>query len=482
MVVNSITFWLFFSIVTIPYYYLLKKESYQNLWLLASSWFFYGWVDWKMIPLLIIVTISFYGIGILIKKNNHVAPKKASRLTTLGVLLGLGVLFYFKYFNFFVNEFAALFRSFGLQINDRDFHIIMPIGVSFFTFKLISYLIEIHRENIDPTNDFVKFATYVSFFPTILSGPIDRPGTFIPQLNVKRTIQTAQLSEGFKRILWGMFLKMCVADIIAPWTDAVLNSYIHHNTTSILIASFLYLIQLYTDFCGFSEMAIGVSLILGLKVTENFHRPFFAKNAAEYWRRWHMSLTTWITDYVFMTLNVAMRDWGKWGLYLATLINLVVIGVWHGANWTFFWFGFYHGIILILVMMVEKKRKKFEKKHTLSKNELYIWLRRGLTIVIFTFGSVLFRAQSIGDFLGTLSQLGTGFGLPYEEELPAIILFAMPSFLLVFFREWVAEYKRDIHFFHSKNVLVRIASIAMMIALIIYIGQLDGNSFIYFQF
>ena len=467
--------------VLLPYF-LMRKKELQNVWLVLASWFFYGWVDLKMVPLLVVVTLVFYGLGAAIGKSNHTNPRQASWLTTLGVVLGLGVLFYFKYFNFFVNEMAALLRSFGMQVNDCDFNIIMPIGVSFFTFKLMSYVIEIHRENIAPTKSIVSFAAYIAFFPTILSGPIDRPNIFIPQLEKTRRVSAADLSEGLKRILWGMFLKMCIADVIAPWTDAVFYNYSLHNATTIVVASILYLLQLYTDFCGFSEMAIGVGRMMGLQVTENFCRPFFAKNVAEYWRRWHMSLTTWITDYVFMTLNVSFRDWGKIGLYLATLINLILIGVWHGANWTYFWFGAYHGLLLILVTMADKRRKKLEKKYNLKTNEPYIWSRRLLTFFLFVFGSVLFRAVSMNDFLGTVAQLGSGFGPLFNEEFSSIVIYALPSVAVMFFREWVAEYKRDIHFFHSPNVYVRVVSIAIMISTIIYIGQLEGNSFIYFQF
>lgn len=483
MVVNSINFWLFFAVVLIPYFVFLRKNGgRQNLWLLLASYFFYGWADWKMIPLLVMVTIVFYWLGLNIKKNNKDNPKLASRLTTLGVVLGIGVLVYFKYLGFMVQEFAHLFESFGLKTNLSTFNIIMPIGISFFTFKLISYVIEIHREKIEPTNNLILFSTYIAFFPTILSGPIDKPNTFLPQLEKARDFKTSNVSEGLKRVLWGMFLKMCIADRISPWTDAIFNNYSHHNATSILVASLFYLIQMYADFCGYSDMAIGTAKIMGLDVIENFNRPFFAQNVAEYWRRWHISLTKWITDYVFMTLNVAWMEWKQWGLYLATVVNLVVIGVWHGANWTYALFGLYHGLLLVLTMMVEKKRKNFEKKHELKNNEWYKWSRRGLTFLCFTIGAVLFRSTSVSDFFGTVAQLGSGFGAMFTGGFFAILTFALPAIVVMFFREWIAEYKRDIHFFHSKHVWVRVVSIALMISYIIYGGELDGNTFIYFQF
>ena len=482
MVVNSINFWIFFAIVLVPYFLFFRKKGGQNLWLLAASYFFYGWADWKILPLLVAVTGVFYALGLAIERNNHLHPRRASRLTTLGIVLGLGILFYFKYFGFFVTEMAALFTAFGLPHSIRTLHIVMPIGISFFTFKLMGYVIEVHRESIRPTRDIAAFGTFVAFFPTILSGPIDRAGTFLPQLEERRRFSENDFTEGLKRVLWGMFLKMCIADVIAPWTDAVFGNYAHHNATTIIVAAVLYLIQLYTDFCGFSEMAIGVARMMGLRVAENFNRPFMAKNVAEYWRRWHMSLTTWITDYVFMTLNVSLRNWGKWGLYAATLVNLVVIGVWHGANWTYFWFGVYHGLLLVATTALDKRRKKFEKTHRLKDNELYAWSRRLLTFSFFTLGSVLFRAASVTDFIGTLARLPQGFGPLYAEEFSSIVLYAIPAIGLLFLREWAAEYRREIHFLHSRHTWVRLISIALMISYILYAGQLEGHSFIYFQF
>ena len=482
MVVNSINFWIFFAAVLIPYFLCARYKKAQNVWLLLASYFFYGWADWHILPLLLVITAVFYGLGLAIGHCNESHPRRASQLTMLGVLLGLGVLFWFKYLGFFVQEMAALFSSFGLPNSLRTLQIVMPIGISFFTFKLMGYVIEVHRQVTAPTRDPIQFALFIAFFPTILSGPIDRAATFLPQLDAPRSFRANDFSEGMKRVLWGMFLKMCIADVIAPWTSAVFSNYAHHNATTILVASPLYLIQLYADFCGFSEMAIGVARIMGLRVAENFNRPFFAKNVAEYWRRWHMSLTTWITDYVFMPLNVAFRNWGQWGLYAATLINLVAIGVWHGANWTYFWFGVYHGVLLCVVTGLDKRRKRFEKKHHLKDNEPYIWCRRLLTFLAFTLGSVLFQSASMSAFLGTLGRLTQGFGPLYTEEFSSIVLYALPATFLMLLHEWVAEYKRDIHFIHSSREWVRIVSIALLVAYILYAGQLEGNSFIYFQF
>lgn len=481
MVVNSINFWLFFVIVLVAYYGLFRKSArWQNITLLVASYVFYGMVDWKMSLLLLAATAVFFGLGIAIDKKNTDNPKRASQLTTLGVCLGVGLLVYFKYLNFFMDEFSHLLGSFGLNTNWNTFNIIMPLGISFFTFKLIGYVIEVHRENMKPTKDPVAFGTFIAYFPTIMSGPIDNPTKFIPQLDNARTVDYDTLAEASKRILWGMFLKMCIADQLSGYTSAVLGNYEHHNATSILLASFLYSFQLYTDFCGYSDMAIGVSQIMGIKVAENFNRPFFAQNMAEWWRRWHMSLTTWITNYVYMPLNITFRNWGMYGIYAAAILNLIIIGMWHGANYTFALFGLYHGIIIAIVTYLEKPRKKFEKKHNLKKNPWWKFSRMMLTFVLWTIGQVMFQAKSVGDFFGTIRALGNGFGIP--EDFGAGHFSAIVFFMMVLLKEYKDEEKYKISLLHSNYKYVYITIAVILLLLIIYFGNDSTNSFIYYNF
>lgn len=470
MLVNSIIFWFFFLIVLIPYFSILKISSrWQNLWILAASYFFYGYADWRMVGLLFFSTLVFYCLPMM--KN-----KKLSMI--IGVFVGVGMLVYFKYMNFFVEQFASLFNSLGIHTNYSSFNIIMPIGISFFTFRLMSYVIEIQRENIEPEKDFVSFATYVAFFPTIMSGPIDRPNTFLPQLEKPRSFVVDDCAEGCKRVLWGLFLKFCIADQLSPYTDSVLNNYYHHNATSIVLACVLYSFQLYADFCGYSEMAIGTARMMGIKVTENFLRPFFAQNIAEFWRRWHMSLTTWITDYVFMPLNISFRNWGKWGIYLATLLNLVIIGAWHGANWTFLLFGFFHGMMLVVVTANDKKRKKLEKKYGLKKKAIYKYSRMVLTFVLCTIGFLLFRSDSITQFFSVLGRLNSGFGMFFMSWALTAVL----PICILLFKEYKDENKLNIHFLHSQKLWVQVVSFALLVVFVIYTGALNGGQFIYFQF
>jgi len=481
MLVNSIPFWLFFPIVVIPYYWLLRKSAKaQNIWLLLASYFFYGYAEIKMIPIILIATIVFYFLGIQIQKDNKNNPKRASLFTTIGVLCGVGILVYFKYLNFFIEEFSTLCESLGLHTNINTFKVIMPLGVSYFTFKLMSYVIEVHREKMDASRDPIAFATFVAFFPTIMAGPIDRPNEFIPQLQVKRSFSYDNLAEGFRRILIGMFMKMCIADQLNGYVDAVYNNYSHHNATSIIVASIFYFFQAYTDFCGYSHMAVGVGQILGIKIRENFNHPLCAQNIVDLWRKWHMSLTSWITDYIFIPLNVKFRDSGKCGLYLATFINMIIVGAWHGANWTFVVFGIYHGFLMCFASMLEKPRKRLEKKCNLKNKIYWAYPRILFTWVLFIIGTMVFRSNTVTDYMEMISHsINAGFGPLFRESLP---LMACVSMLLLLFAEFYKEKGFNIHFLHSNKQYIRILAFTFLALYILFFGSLSGSTFIYYQF
>lgn len=482
MTINSLAFLLFFLPVFVLYFSVCRKHAnWQNVLLLIASYFFYAYANWKAVPILLVSTIVTYYLGVGIQRAREDNPRKASLLTNLGVWLGILLLLYFKYLNFFISSFEDLFTAMGFHVSHHTFKIILPVGISFFTFKLISYLVEIHRRKMDAERDFIRFATYVAFFPTILSGPIDRPKAFLKQLATAHQMNWADIAEGSKRVLWGMFKKMCVADVICGYTDAVFNNYAHHNATSLTIAAVLYSFQLYADFSGYSDMAIGVGRILGIKSLENFRVPFFAVNITEYWKRWHMTLTSWLTDYVFTPLNLKFRNLGMWGLNLAVMINLLAIGAWHGANWTFILFGFYHGCCLIFNNLIAKRRKLFEKAHGLKKNTAYRYARMAKMFLFVTFGNIIFRSNTITDFLGYLSQYSSGFLYPYVAQRVTFIMY-FPPLLLMLFKDWKDEEKFNIHFFHSPKWYVQAVSMALLLAVILLEGEFNGPQFIYFQF
>lgn len=408
MAFNTLAFLLFFVVVFTLYWFPLKgRTKAQNVLLLLSSWFFYGYASMKMLPGLILVTVAYYGLGLGMRAAK--SERGAAALKTLGVLLGVGMLLWFKYLNFFIESFATAFHT-----SVYTFKLIMPVGLSFITFRLMSYVMEIHRGRVEPTKDFVSFATYVAFFPCVLSGPIDRP-TFIGQLQKERDFDYDQAAEGVRQFLWGLAKKVLIADRCVYLIDPVWDNIASANGSTLLMVAILYSFQMYTDFSGYSDMAIGVGKLMGFRIAKNFNYPFFATNVAEYWRRWHMSLTSWLTDYVFMPLNVAFRNIGKVGMCFAIIINMVVVGLWHGANWTYGAFGLYHGLLFVPLVL----SGAFMKKHKLKTvrfdlPSLKDAAKMLLTFALVTIGLIIFRAENVAQawqFICGMMHLETFKGL-----------------------------------------------------------------------
>jgi len=436
MSLNSLNFLFFFIIVALLYFSpFARSHKKQNSILLISSYFFYGFVSKRLMLLLIFITTIYYLLGIYISKDSE---KRATITTRIGVIFGIGILFYFKYLNFFVSEFVSFFNSFGYKISSIRFTILIPLGISFFTFRLISYLIEINRGHLQATTDFTLFATYVAFFPTIMSGPIDRPTNFIPQLTKKRLLENNLAVDGCRQILWGLFKKMIIADNLATITESVWNSIPDHNGLTLLITAMLFMIQMYCDFSGYSDLAIGFSKLLGLRIAKNFNYPFFSRNVAEYWRGWHMSLTKWLTDYVFMPLNVKFRNYGKIGLSLAIIINMIVVGLWHGANLTYVVFGLYHGLLFIPLIisgkfLANKKIKQTKRGFPFLKDVLQMFL----TFLLVTLGVIVFKSASLDQAFEYYKGIVTFSKYSFSdfsifENLTPILAFVIAMFIL----EW----------------------------------------------
>lgn len=481
MVFNSIPFLLFFVVVFFGYWFPLKNTTKgQNIFLLLASYFFYGYADWRMLPLLIVATLVFYKLG------KGVAGAKTEKqsywLTFLGVALGVGALLYFKYFNFFIESFTSIFELCGLHTNLHTFNIIMPIGISFFTFRLLSYVIDIRRGKCEPTDDIVAFATYIAFFPCILSGPIDRP-VFIKQLKAARTFDYDTAVDGCRQILWGLFKKVVVADNCATYVDQVWTSFGSQSGSTLALSAILYSFQMYADFSGYSDMAIGVGKLLGFKITRNFNTPFFALNMADYWRRWHISLTSWLTDYVFTPLNIRFRDWGKFGMILAIIINMVLVGLWHGANWTFAVFGLYHGLLFVPLVL----SGAFMKKAKLKTNKLGLPIlkdfgRMSLTFLLVTIGLIIFRAESIGqawEFVCSIADKSL-FSLPWIYSATYIV--PMPFILMLFLvMEWTGRNKECPIKLNTKSKVWQWMVYVLFVVLVFSFSE-TSESFIYFQF
>lgn len=485
MVVNSLAFLWFFLFVMVVYYLCQTKKEVQNVFLLGCSYWFYSQVDIMMTVLLIILTLGFWILGKgIYHYMEHEDEQKASLLTTVGVIIGIGALFYFKYLNFFAESVASFASFLGFHMSWTALHLVVPIGLSFFTFKLMSYVLDIHHGKILPEGNIISFANYIAFFPTILSGPIDRPKPFLTQANEARPFNPDQLMTGFRRVLWGMFLKMCIADRLDIYVSAIWNNYEHHSAISILFASLLYPLQMYADFGGYSEMAIGVALMLGFKVAENFKRPFFVLDIAGYWSRWHITLTSWLTDYVFLPLNIKFREWGVYGTIFAIMLNMMFIGMWHGANWTFFLFGIYHGLWYIPLMVgggFFKKRKIKVNTHGWPKQK-YVWKMVGIYLVV-TFGLMLFHSANISEFWHICERVATHWEGGLFTDMSSMVNGAICLIALIYVdiqEEWFPKYQLPLPQFVNRWRWE--LTVAVEIVAILLFGVFDNNQFIYFQF
>ena len=476
----SIPFLIFFAVLFALYYFPLRgKVLAQNILLLIASYFFYGYANLKLLPLLVIVTVAYYYAGIGISKAK--SEKNASVLTTVSVVAAVGLLVYFKYLNFLITSFASLFDAIGLHTNLHTFKIIMPIGLSFFVFKLISYVVEIHRGRIEPTKDIVAFATYIAFFPCIMAGPIDRPA-FIEQLRKPRMFGYDITVDGCCQFIWGLFKKVAIADNIAPCVDNVWTDNLAMLPGGkLLMVAVLYSFQMYMDFSGYSDMAIGVGKVLGLRITRNFNYPFFAVNVADYWRRWHMSLTSWLTDYVFMPLNVRFRNWGNAGMIVAIVINLVLVGMWHGDNWTYALFGLYHGLLFIPLIV----SGAFFKKNKIKTGRFDLpclkdFGRMLLTFILVTIGLIIFRADTVGNAFTYMGRIFSSSVLCFDIERRYLQCFGFIFFVMVL--EWIQrkkEYALDLSGIKSAP-LKYVACLAVILITLIF--STDSSSFIYAQF
>lgn len=480
MVFNSIEFVVFFAFFFLVYYFPLKeKTNFQNIFLLISSYFFYAWASWKILPILVLTTIFFYWLGIAIYSATN--DKIKIRYLVSGLVVGIGMLLYFKYTNFLITSFTDLFEMLGFQTNMHTLKIILPLGVSFYTFRLLSYVIDINRGKYEPTRDFVAFATYVAFFPTILSGPIDRPNTLIPQLQKKRIFDNDLAVDGCQQILWGLFKKMVVADNCATYVDQVYSSFQSQSASTLLLGAFLYTFQLYADFSGYSDIAIGLGKLLGFNLTKNFNYPLFAQNIADYWRRWHISLTSWLTDYVFMPLNIKWRNIGNWGMIFGIIVNFLICGLWHGGKWTFVLWGLYNGLLyipLILTGTIFKKNKL--EINSLGFPKLKHFGNMLLTFLLVSFGQIIFRAKSIEQAVNYIRRI-FDMSLFRAPLLLGINGLFFCIFILLFI-EWVQRTKSNGLEIHSIRMGAVRWSIYLSILVLIFFFGGHSETFIYFQF
>ena len=412
MLFNSIEFLLFLPIVFVLYWFVFNKNiKHQNLLILVSSYFFYGWWDYRFLSLIILSTIVDYVIGLNI--SNQSSKNNQKILLWCSVLFNLGVLGFFKYYNFFIESWIDLFSSIGYEINSVwTLNIILPVGISFYTFQTMSYTIDIFKGKLNPTKDFVSFAAFVSFFPQLVAGPIERATNLLPQILNKREFKYEQGVQGLKLIFWGLFKKVVIADTLAPVVNDIFENYQDFGGVTLWLGAIYFAFQIYCDFSGYSDIAIGTSKLFGFEVMSNFKFPYFSRNIGEFWRRWHISLSTWFRDYLYIPLGGSKK--GKWISLINIFIIFLVSGFWHGANWTFIVWGLFHSILFIPSFVFKTSRKYVnsviaENSFMPSPKE---FIQVGTTFILVTIGWVFFRSETIGDSFNYIINMTQNFQIP----------------------------------------------------------------------
>jgi D-alanyl-lipoteichoic acid acyltransferase DltB (MBOAT superfamily) len=449
--------------------------------LLVGSYVFYAWADWRFLAFLVGVSALNYILGLKIEKQEKISTKKI--LLYIGVLQGIGGLAFFKYFNFFVASFNDVSQKLGLSLNFHTLNLIIPLGISFFTFRTVSYLLDVDKGKIEATKNWVVFFNYVSFFPSILSGPIDKARDLVPQLEINRKFEYDQATDGMRQILWGLFKKIVIADSCAVYANIIFDNSAVCSGSTLVVGAFFFTIQAYADFSGYSDMAIGIARLLGINISKNFDFPFFSQNIAEFWRKWHISFTSWLTEYVFTPLCITFRDYGKFGIIISIIINFTICGIWHGPNWTYILFGFLHGCFFIplIIKGTLNKRRKIARGSTLPSIKEFINVLMTFTLIMFSF--VLFRANNVEQALNYYSEILSNslFQIPvYPSRFDSIIvLFITALFFLV---EWIG---RENHYaiatiFKNNSIARWMFYYILVISILVKFGKVQD--FIYAQF
>ena len=471
MLFNSVIFLLYFPIVCFLFF--VFPYRYRWLLLLTASCYFYMY----FIPIYILILagtiVIDYFAGILIENNQD---KKRKFYLIMSLFANISVLAVFKYYNFFIENIELVLTSLGCESRLHYLTILLPVGLSFHTFQAMSYTIEVYRGNQKAEKHFGIYALYVMFFPQLVAGPIERPQNVLHQFRIKTNFNYDLFIQGFTQMLWGFFIKVCIADRLAIYVNAVYGNVDKHNGTTLFFATVLFAIQIYCDFSGYSNIAIGSAKIMGFDLMENFRRPYFAKSIGEFWGRWHISLSTWFRDYLYIPLggNRVSLVYHLRNLFITFLIS----GIWHGANWTFLIWGGLHATFLVLAVIRDAYFKSLFSNNWLSK--LGKFLNIPFTCLLVIFAWIFFRADSLADASNIVRKIFTEHGSLFLDKTE--LSYAIPAILVLFFKEFKDEYNYKINLLSSNNVYIKYASIVLIIYAIILFGVVDSNQFIYFQF
>ena len=466
MLFNSISFLLFFPIVSILYWGMPNK--YRNIFLLLASYFFYMSWEPTYAILIIFTSLSTWACAIF----TNLTEKYKKIIITICLLINLLILFLFKYYNFATDIIASIISPSGYRINIPYSHYLLPVGISFYTFQCIGYIIDVYRKDIEAEKNFVNYAVFVSFFPQLVAGPIERAKNLLPQFHTKHRFNGDTFIDGLKMMIWGYFMKLCIAGNVAPYVDAVYNNVPNHNGSSFLLASIFFSFQIFCDFGGYSLIAIGTAKCLGFTLMQNFNHPYLSLSVKEFWRRWHISLSSWFADYVYKPLGGSRCSTIKHNRNL--LLTMLISGLWHGANWTFVLWGGLHGMFLI----VNSAYSKFVKHKSLSPKIIRIMT----TYFFIVFAWIFFRANNVQDVFTIISKITTEQGhLFLGDGIPSLVLpILMICILLI--KEIKDEYQFRISLMHHKNPWISIPASALVIAIILLCAEFNSGQFIYFQF
>jgi alginate O-acetyltransferase complex protein AlgI len=482
MLFNSIDFAIFLPIVFILYWSVTNNNlKLQNFLIVVASYLFYGWWDWRFLALILFSTLVDYTVGRKLRIEENQTKRKILLWTS--ILVNLGFLGFFKYYNFFLDNFITAFTFFGTEIKANSLNIILPVGISFYTFQTLSYTIDVYKRKLSPTKDFIVFSAFVSFFPQLVAGPIERATNLLPQFYKKRTFEYSKAVDGMRQILWGLFKKIVIADNCAEFANQIFNNSADLNGSTLVLGALFFTFQIYGDFSGYSDIAIGTSRLFGFDLKRNFNFPYFSRDIAEFWRRWHISLSTWFRDYLYIPLGGSRG--GTWMKVRNTFTIFIVSGFWHGANWTFIVWGALNAIYFLPLLLTNNNRNNLE---TVAQGKFFPSIKE-LSFMLLTFGLtvfawIFFRANNIGHAISYISGILSPslFSIPKFDgmgsALTTIILIVI--FVLI---EWKGrEGQYAIH--HLGLKWRRPLRYALYYVIILGILWFSGKEqqFIYFQF
>jgi len=478
MLFNSIDFAIFLPIVFILYWFVFRNNlKHQNSLIVLASYVFYGWWDYRFLVLILFSTLVDYTIGLQLQKAT--IPNKRKLLLWTSIFVNIGLLGFFKYYNFFIDNFTQAFSFFGSEIQSNSLNIILPVGISFYTFQTLSYTIDIYRNKLKPTKDVVAFAAFVSFFPQLVAGPIERASNLLPQFYIKRQFNYNKAVDGLRQILWGLFKKIVIADNCAYFVNTIFDGYSEYSASTLFLGAVFFAFQIYGDFSGYSDIAIGTSRLFGFNLKQNFAFPYFSRDIAEFWRRWHISLSTWFRDYVYIPLGGSRGS--KWNQVRNVFIIFLVSGFWHGANWTFIVWGGLNALYFLPLLFFNKNRvnTNIVAENSIFPNfkELFMMI---ITFFITTLAWIFFRAENVTQAIDYIKHLVNKSLFSIPEIRPTFLFVLIFIFVLV---EWSGRrqlYAIEALWFKYPRAVRLI--IYYIITMIIFLYGGNQAEFIYFQF